>query len=397
MAFYNEIDPFAANWLRRLIDAGELAVGRVSETDIRELSTADITDRGRAHFFAGIGGWDLALQLAGWPSDWPVWTGSCPCQPWSIAGKGSGKNDARHLWPDWFRLIKECHPPIIFGEQVASPAGRAWFDIVSADMEDQDYAVGAADLCACGVGAPHLRQRLYWVAIADGFRQEWSQKTGHQEGANTGTNLLRKTRGLADAGRERLNRIGVHVQPRRSQQGDAEAWRDSEACGLVDPEAPERRGTPHEGNAGGRAEKTGGPGATHPSSVGNADEPRGGWESGGVCRAEKGSPVWEEPDGAESTGPADMWSDAEWIPCTDGKARPAQPGSFPLAHGLPLSLGRLRPWERQLADVAGADVRSLKKAGRNRVGRLRGYGNAIVPELAAEFIRAVMEELSCLQ
>ncbi|WP_310620141.1 DNA cytosine methyltransferase [Flexibacterium corallicola] len=123
---------------------------------------------GRFHqclFFAGIGGWSYALQLAGWPEDRPVWTGSCPCQPFSVAGKGA--QDERHLWPVFFSHIKECNPPVIFGEQVASKAGLEWLDTVQADLETEDYATGAADLCAASVKAPHVRQRLYWLGHSD--------------------------------------------------------------------------------------------------------------------------------------------------------------------------------------------------------------------------------------
>ncbi len=102
------------------------------------------------------------------PEDRLVWTGSCPCQPFSCAGKQKGTQDERHLWPEFRRLITECHPPIIFGEQVASKLGREWLAGVRADLEALGYAVGAADLCAAGATAPHLRQRLYWVADANG-------------------------------------------------------------------------------------------------------------------------------------------------------------------------------------------------------------------------------------
>lgn len=167
MNLYNEIAPFPAEWLRRLIAAGEISDGAVLEQSIVDLQPEDVVDATRAHFFAGLGGWDLALRLAGWPAGTPVWTGSCPCQPFSIAGKRRGFEDERHLWPEWRRLIEECRPPAVFGEQAASPDGRAWLATVRHDLEALGYAVGAADLPACGVGAPHIRRRLWFVAYSD--------------------------------------------------------------------------------------------------------------------------------------------------------------------------------------------------------------------------------------
>lgn len=163
-AYYNEHEPFAAEWLRRLIGSGLIAPGHVDERDIQDVQVEDLRGFSQHHFFAGIGIWSHALRLAGWPDDRSIWTGSCPCQPFSTAGSGRGTADDRHLWPAWFRLIRECKPPVLFGEQVASPAALAWLDAVSADLEGEGYAVGAADLCAAGVGAPHIRQRLYWMA-----------------------------------------------------------------------------------------------------------------------------------------------------------------------------------------------------------------------------------------
>ena len=163
-AYYNEIDPFASEWLRNLIRAGAIMEGEVDERDIREVSPADVAAFEQVHCFAGIGGWAHALSLAEWPRGRAVWTGSCPCQPLSIAGKRAGFADERHLWPEWFRLICECHPPTIFGEQVGSKIALEWLDLVCADLEGAGYAIGTADLPAGGVGAPHIRQRLWIVA-----------------------------------------------------------------------------------------------------------------------------------------------------------------------------------------------------------------------------------------
>lgn len=164
MNYYNEHDKFAAAWLRELIRHGCIPAGDVDERSIEDVRTNELRGYTQCHFFAGIGGWSYALDLAGWPRDMPIWTGSCPCQSFSTAGKGLGFADQRHLWPAWFHLIRECRPNVVFGEQVSAAIRHGWLDLVSADMEAEGYAVGAAVLGAHSVGAPHIRQRLYFVA-----------------------------------------------------------------------------------------------------------------------------------------------------------------------------------------------------------------------------------------
>jgi DNA (cytosine-5)-methyltransferase 1 len=164
MNYYNEFDKKTAAWLRELIKAGLIPDGIVDERSIVEVSSSDLKDFTQCHFFAGIGGWPYALKLAAWPEDRPVWTGSCPCQPFSCAGKGLGTADPRHLWPVWFNLIRECRPTEIFGEQVASNLAKEWLCGVRSNMEGISYAFGAARLVACGVQAPHERPRFFWVS-----------------------------------------------------------------------------------------------------------------------------------------------------------------------------------------------------------------------------------------
>lgn len=182
-SYYNENDPFAATWLRELIKQELIPAGDVDERDIREVQPGDVAGYTQAHFFAGIAGWSEALRLAGWPADRAVWTGSCPCQPFSQAGARRGFDDERHLWPEFKRLIGECRPAIVFGEQVARAAD--WQRLVRGDLEAMDYAVGAIPIEAACVGAPHLRDRFWFTAHAVGGelrdqpgRRGWPSRQG---------------------------------------------------------------------------------------------------------------------------------------------------------------------------------------------------------------------------
>lgn len=253
MNYYNEIDPFACQWLDNLMKKGLIAKGFIDNRSIEDVNPNELSEFTQCHFFAGIGVWSLALRKAGWSDDEPVWTGSCPCQPFSQAGKGNGFTDERHLWPSWFHLIEQCKPSTIFGEQVASKDGLAWLDLVQSDLEAADYTNAAVDLCAAGFGAPHIRQRLWFVAHPKGKRWVGSENS------------------TAPAGR-------ISTEKRSSVDG--------------------------------------------------------------------------------------YWAQAEWGECSDGKLRPFESQSFPLANG-----------------TAG------------RVGRLRAYGNAINAEVATAFIGAYRESL----
>ncbi|HBS5758138.1 C-5 cytosine-specific DNA methylase [Klebsiella pneumoniae] len=309
-AYYNEIDPFAAQWLRNLIAAGHIAPGEVDERSIEDVTPDDLRGFTQCHFFAGIGVWSHSLRLAGWPDDRPVWTGSCPCQPFSAAGKGDGFADERHLWPHLFHLISERRPQHVFGEQVASGNANTWFDLVQADLEGVGYAFGLVPFTSAGIGAPHIRERAYWVANAGSGRYD---------------------RRTAAAGQETRAGAGIAIGVGIGGLGNANVARLE---GLSGNDCPAGR-----------------EGATGPAAA-----------PGFHLRT------------LEVNG---FWRDADWLLCRDGKWRPVEPGTFPLVDGAAARLGRVEPG---VARVASS----------NRVGRLKGYGNAINAQAAAAFIRAYM-------
>lgn len=171
-AYYNEIDPYCAEWLRRLMAEGWIAPGEVDERSITDVRPDDLKGFSQCHFFAGLGGWSYAMRLAGWADEEEVWTGSCPCQPLSWSGLGQGASDERHLWPAFRGLISECWPSTIFGEQVASRLGLEWAAAVRLDLEEGGYAFGAGIVPGFSVSAPHRRDRTFWVASnANGDKQ----------------------------------------------------------------------------------------------------------------------------------------------------------------------------------------------------------------------------------
>lgn len=194
-AYYNEIEPYCCAWLSNLMDRGLITPGHIDDRSIEDVKPEDVRGYQRVHWFAGIGGWDYALTLAGW-GERDVWTGSCPCQPFSANGQGKGFADARHLWPVWRALIKHCRPSVVFGEQVDRAVRHGWLDLIYHDLENMHYACGAVVLPACSVGAPHLRQRLWFVAEdALGDAESERRRRGEDDGYQG-----RRERALRQAG-----------------------------------------------------------------------------------------------------------------------------------------------------------------------------------------------------
>jgi len=223
-AYYNEIDKYAAAWLRNLIAAGHVAPGDVDERSIADVSVDDVAGYAQCHFFAGIGGWSLALRMAGWPDDRPVWTGSCPCQPFSVAGKRQGYDDVRHLWPEWHRLIREYRPATIFGEQVANAVD--WLALVRSCLETLGYAVGCMPIEAASAGANHKRDRLWFVANSDG--QRWEQTRHGVTGCNPQTHDGWPSNRLGNSGEALADAVCAGLSPSRPESNGTDRQHSGE-------------------------------------------------------------------------------------------------------------------------------------------------------------------------
>jgi DNA (cytosine-5)-methyltransferase 1 len=354
LTYYNEIDRFCCDWLSNLMDANLITPGKIDDRSIVDVRPDDLARFERVHFFAGIGGWDYALRLAGWPVGRPVWTGSCPCQPFSLVGKQKGFDDERHLWPVWRDLIRERRPAKVFGEQVAS--ATEWLGLVRSDLEALGYAVGAIPIQAASAGADHLRDRYWFVADDGGGRRlgpYWREGEQPRRAEAIGASDVI----LADASSQR-SPAGISG----SIQGE------EGVAGIVDDRGYEISLADAESERGGwRTTDTEGSTGRHGAEVdgchmGDAGGAGAGRNCGSIAGAEAQRGSGREVDG-DLREPAILAGAAlDWVIGADGKARRVKSGIRLLAHGVP-----------------------------NRVGLLRGFGNAIDPRCAAEFISAANE------
>jgi DNA (cytosine-5)-methyltransferase 1 len=349
-AYYNEIDPYAAQWLRNLIEAGHIAPGFVDERSIVDVKPDELAEFTQCHFFSGIGVWSLALRRAGWPDDRPIWTGSCPCQPFSSAGKGNGFDDERHLWPHFQWLIQQRRPSVVIGEQVASKDTNPWIDLVHADLEAMGYAFGCVPFPSASVGAPHIRDRNYWVgSLGDtSVRRHPNRNMGDQASKEFAPSAPRENKGC----------WGYDF----TDDGQSMRMAYANSTGFSADTIGEFHDTKHNPESCGSVER-----------MDNTNSESAGW-NGGATYSQKACDWASSCDGdrlgnAGDTlscglpGPVNgLWRSADWLHCRDGKWRPVEPGTFPLANGAA-----------------------------SRVGRLRAYGNAINTYQAQIFIESIME------
>jgi DNA (cytosine-5)-methyltransferase 1 len=400
MNYYNEWDSFSAEWLKELIKDDLIPNGEVDSRSIIDVEPEDLKGFAQCHFFAGIGGWSRALQIAGWSPDRPVWTGSPPCQSFSTAGSRKGKDDERHLWPVFFNLIRECQPPTVFGEQVAAAIRFGWLDDLQADFEKEGYAAGSFVLPAGSIGAPHKRDRLFFVADSkpERFQRRLSGRSNTKRqnlSGHIGRCGATDSVGNSDSNRPESRDETAETAGHWDSIDAASFWSESVGDSKYDGSYGAEVGrSPFEtSNCGKKGQDV----SCESEGAGRSEIARDirFWEDSTTiyCRDGKNRPIstnsvadssskqkhQEQQKPAENEGKRsainnsrcsvddeglwDLWENSQIIYCRDGKYRPIpiEPSLFPLADGIS-----------------------------NRVGILRGAGNAIVPQAAAEIIKAVM-------
>ena len=399
-AYYNEIDEAAAHVLRAQIKAGVIAPGEVDERSIVDVRPDELRGFSQCHFFAGGGLWSVAARLAGWPDDHPLWTGSCPCQPFSGAGKQRGIDDPRHLWPDFFRIIRDARPHVVVGEQVSGKAGYGWLDGVRSDLEGEGYACGAVDIPACSIDAPHQRNRLYWTTARDVDDRQRARLEGQPRHGDQRAGWTRASGPVAatDGGAQPdATCVGWgEGRPTHGVRSGRSSAAERDALVLTHPDSRGRAGRPQDALRGaeGRTAAERAAGGLQP----DADASRQLQPQGGVGEFWRRS--MHGDDGPSRNG--SFWSDAEWIVSPlDGKARRSKSSFCNVAHGLSRGLAardvagadRARPTALEMAESAingGFLVNNLP----GRVDAWRVAGNAIVPQVAAQVLGALMDVMA---
>ncbi|BAQ89147.1 putative DNA methylase [uncultured Mediterranean phage uvMED] len=341
MNYYNENDKYASQWLKNLIRKNLIPKGVVDDRGIEDVQPKDLEGFKQCHFFAGIGGWAYALQLARWDSDRPVWTGSCPCQSFSIAGQRKGANDKHNLWGQWFRLIRESRPATVFGEQVVGAIGFGWLDAVATDLEACDYRFASSVLSGYVAGAYHRRQRLWFVADSDSVRGRSGRLEKQQKRTsirkrfeNSGFNMA----DTEDSGRDKGS-SEIEQERKTSERHDGHRiWSDIRGQRLHMADSVNEG---LQGRVSGRSNKE----RTH-------------------------------LNGYIGHNSSVDWRAVEWVECGDGKTRPIplEPDVQPLVNGVP-----------EVMDSEG-NPRKYSYS-----GSLKGIGNAIIPQVAAVFISSYLD------
>lgn len=389
--YYNDFEPFACASLRRNIERGRLGAGIVDERSIVDVQPADLADFTICHFFAGIGGFELARLMAGWPDDEQLWTGGFPCQDISCAGKGEGISGERSgLWFEFLRLIRACRPARLLIENVPALRTRGADEVLDG-LEREGYSARPIVVGAWAVGAPHRRNRVWIVCeLADKPSQRRPrQGTGRGQDGLAGDDRD----GVADAQRARRGTGAGEPRDQTGAGGGRDQSQPGSETGLVHAAGSGLEGHGADsGQSQGRESRRAGP-SDFPGWPARPGEPQHEWEEPRLVYAASRDGSRKARDGSQAEGETQT-------PNAGGRSQirrieqPAysdhagyegqpQPALGAATHGLPERLaGRSGI---ATAPAISGDVRQRPAWRRHS---LKAVGNAIVPQVAAEVLRA---------
>ena len=266
-------------------------------------------------------------------------TGGYPCQPFSVAGRKKGEDDPRHLWPKYFRLVKELRPTWVIGENVSGHI-KLGLDTVISDLESEDYAVRPFSISASSIGANHQRERVWIVANSRRPRGPWSELREENENETRKENANQFERSsstsqsnVADSNTRLSNGKKKEIRTRGQTSDISSARRRKEKMADSDSERLQglRQHTSMEGKPREKDFTEGSLQEEHGAEMADSDSQRG---RSGETDWENAKDAWES-----SRCPIAGWWDIE-------------PNVGRVAHGVP-----------------------------KRVDRLKSLGNSVVPQI----------------
>jgi len=300
-------------------------------------------------------------------------TGGFPCQPFSIAGKQKGTSDDRHLWPEMFRIIKTFQPRFVIGENVRGIVNiqdGLVFETVCTDLESEGYEVQPFNIPAAGVGAPHRRERIFFLAI----REDVANTIGNDEGEE-----ISRGNGEEDFVQEehRKNDHSSRFSSGASAIRSSDHGHETDVANAESISSDVRGHEQHQGERNGQGKIR----RTSSSDVADTDTRFGNGEN---QKIQSGGKTSDTSSAGKGTDVAD--TDTERLQGAE------QPETYTRKTETQFST-------TQSSEAAGdfwivePNVGRVAHGISGRVYRLKGLGNSIVPQIAEEIGKAIIKSL----
>ena len=327
-----------------------------------------------------------------------ILTCSYPCQPFSVAGKQKGEEDPRHLWPDTFRIIQECKPTWFVGENVGGHI-KLGLDTVLEDLASIGYDTRTFVISASSIGAWHQRKRIWIVGYSEHNGSLASEKSRRDQEAA----------GRSSQGQNQAEQSKGASRPRNHEDvSDTDNSRDRTSKHEVNQEQPQ--------TDQGRQEQSQLELSGHSKNVSDTESLRSGRRSGEECR----SPQWQffqkEQEGCAIRGEAEGRSTLSGEDVSDTSSEGSQRHNAKSSidesqlgqstdnddeartvsnttssrleeHGYGetedvIKFTTQENWWQTQSELCGVPDGVSYGLDKGRVGRIKGLGNAIVPQIA---------------